>query len=764
MILRVEKIFHSYIAPTALRNCLEDHGELGSLLGLLQLLLRLAELGQVEGSNLLGLLDLLLVGLDLALQLAGQLRHAVLVLLVLTLGEGQLLGLALGPLEGLGGLTSAALGGGQLSLQLAQSVGQRVLASSKSGHMLLLSTELISQAGSVNHGLLGLLLGILGSHQHTVNLGLEGVDAGLQLALAGHVTAIDGLHVVDSSTGVSDVILQLSDGTVGSIKQSLALLHLTRQSGSFALRDANLLNNLGLGASLILESLDGLTKLSLVALDGLQTLRVGLVGMVQSNLKLVDLSLELLLDTESLTLGSLLSLNGGSKRLHGAGMVLPGVVELLLLLSHTSVNLLSDIGKLQLGAEDSVLLHLKSGLGLLQSTLELLLLLLQHAALFVQSVDGAAALTKLVEQILDLISQVLVLTLDNIQLLHRLLLGGLQAEQLRGVVASLILGGSNLSSKVSGLGLPLTQNLVKVLGALLSDQSSSMHSLVLHGDVIQVSSKSALGLLGIGNLGAEDINKLLILDNLGLQLVASSLKLLNAAHALSLQARLPQLDLSLGLGQSLERIRLAHGLILQLLPHVLKIGGHHLVLGEQRGSVLGLGIRQSLSVLQLGGDRDLGLVHVGNGILKLLNLPVKVLVLNLETLLGGLSLIESSGHLVKPSVGVHNGGLEQLALLVKLSLALDSILQIQTSITQVKLKTSLVLLRLDLAAIEAVNLLTKISHGVVVLHAESGQGSLLSNVELLKLSLQSSKLSLTLLVKLNLGGSVGTSLLQAGGD
>merc|ERR1719418_344194 len=194
---------------------LEDHGELGSLLGLLQLLLSLAELGQVEGSDLLSLLDLLLVGLDLALQLAGQLGHAVLVLLVLTLGKGQLLGLALSPLEGLGGLTSAALGGGQLSLQLADlalelghgglaslqssvlSIGQtslklsqRVFASSKSGHMLLLSTELISQAGSVNHGLLGLLLGILGSHQHTVHLSLEGVDAGLQLALAGHVAAI----------------------------------------------------------------------------------------------------------------------------------------------------------------------------------------------------------------------------------------------------------------------------------------------------------------------------------------------------------------------------------------------------------------------------------------------------------------------------------------------------------------------------------------------------------------------------------------------
>ena len=61
---------------------LEDHGELGSLLGLLQLLLRLAELGQVEGGDLLRLLDLLLVALHLVLQLVHQLLHPFMVLRV----------------------------------------------------------------------------------------------------------------------------------------------------------------------------------------------------------------------------------------------------------------------------------------------------------------------------------------------------------------------------------------------------------------------------------------------------------------------------------------------------------------------------------------------------------------------------------------------------------------------------------------------------------------------------------------------------------
>ena len=49
------------------------------------------ELGEVEGSDLLGLLDLLLVRLDLALQLVNQGLHPLVVLPVLVLLVGQLL-------------------------------------------------------------------------------------------------------------------------------------------------------------------------------------------------------------------------------------------------------------------------------------------------------------------------------------------------------------------------------------------------------------------------------------------------------------------------------------------------------------------------------------------------------------------------------------------------------------------------------------------------------------------------------------------------
>merc|ERR1719331_825813 len=157
------------------------------------------------------------------------------------------------------------------------------------------------------------------------------------------------------------------------------------------------------------------------------------------------------------------------------------------------------------------------------------------------------------------------------------------------------------------------KNLVEVLAPLLGDEGSSVHPLVLHGQVIELVVHPGLGLLSVGNLGGERVNQLLALDDLGLQLVAGGLKLFNAAHALSFKARLPQLDFSLGLGEGLQGVRLPHGLVLHLFSEVLKVGGHHLVLGQQRGTILALSIGQGFGVLQLGGDRDLTLVHVGNG-------------------------------------------------------------------------------------------------------------------------------------------------------
>merc|ERR1719474_195601 len=202
-----------------------------------------------------------------------------------------------------------------------------------------------------------------------------------------------------------------------------------------------------------------------------QALSIRLVSMIQSNFKLIDVTLKLLLDTQSLSLCSLFCFKRGTKRLHSTLVVLTGVVELLLLLSGSSINFLADLAELKLCSEDLVLLLLKSSLSFFQSGLELLFLLLKSSALFVKIMNGASTITKLVEQILDLISQVLVFTLDNVQLFKSLILSRLQSEQLRAVVATLILRGLNFSSNISCLGLPFSKNLVKVLTSLLSNKS-----------------------------------------------------------------------------------------------------------------------------------------------------------------------------------------------------------------------------------------------------------------------------------------------------
>merc|ERR1719481_2315288 len=112
--------------------------------------------------------------------------------------------------------------------------------------------------------------------------------------------------------------------------------------------------------------------------------------MVKSDLKLIDLSLKLLLDSETLSLGTLLRLKTCLHGVHCPSMVLAGVLELLFLLSNLAINLLLDLSKLKLGSEDLVLLSLKSGL-------ELLLLNLKATSLFVKLMDGASTITKLVK-------------------------------------------------------------------------------------------------------------------------------------------------------------------------------------------------------------------------------------------------------------------------------------------------------------------------------------------------------------------------------
>merc|ERR1711935_1217388 len=181
-------------------------------------------LGQVEGGDLLGLLNLLLVGLDLALELVNQSLHALMVLAVLISSECKLLDAPLrlaqvlvdiSKASGLGiklrfKLTDPGLhldhglpaslegrhlsvigaGGGVLALGL-----KKLLVLLQVHGELLLTAELIGQTGSIPHGAGSLFLGQTSLVSHLVQVTIELVELSLQLPLGSRDGLVDVAEV-----------------------------------------------------------------------------------------------------------------------------------------------------------------------------------------------------------------------------------------------------------------------------------------------------------------------------------------------------------------------------------------------------------------------------------------------------------------------------------------------------------------------------------------------------------------------------------------
>merc|ERR1719410_3324438 len=207
-------------------------------------------------------------------------------------------------------------------------------------------------------------------------------------------------------------------------------------------------------------------------------------------------------------------------------------------------------------------------------------------------------------------------------------------------------------------------------------------------------------------------------------------------------------------------------LVLLVNTHAEVLGLSHqvLVLGEESSAVPSLSVSETLGVLQLGGQGDLVLLQGSDGVLSLLNLAVEVLGLHLQLLLGAVGLVESAGELVKLLVGLDNHALGHLDVLLHVGAVAHGLLKARPGLGKVSLHTGLVLLRLGLVLVDGVDLLSQLSHAVVVLLSESGQSSLVTDVRLLQVGLELSQLALALLVQLNLESGVGAGLLQPGAD
>ena len=244
-------------------------------------------------------------------------RHAILVLVVFLLLELQLLDVALCLLEGLVSFRCPGLDASKFNLKLsdarfqfghgsATSLRSRVISFSQAvfklsnlglqralslillGRVFLLRTKFISKSGSINHGLLGFLFRILGLMEHVINLSMHGVDGRLKVTLLGIGLRVDGGHVIDRSPCFRKFQISLFLDAISRVQQSTALFKLTLKGIGFAISKSSLLSNLLSLTALLLIELLSVSQLTLIPLDGLVSLSICLVGMVQSNLKLID--------------------------------------------------------------------------------------------------------------------------------------------------------------------------------------------------------------------------------------------------------------------------------------------------------------------------------------------------------------------------------------------------------------------------------------------------------------------------------------------
>merc|ERR1719264_2125911 len=282
----------------------------GPLSSISNAVLGLAVLSQVEGSNLLGLFNLLLVRLDLALELVNQSLHPLMVLAVLILLVGQLLDPPLGLAHVLLGVALAPVLSIKLGLQLTDAgihLGHGLLSSLEGVglglintrlHVLhlgleelmlpfkllgevLLSAELISQPSGIDHGTLGLLLRQTGLAGHLIQVSSESSHLSIHLLLASLDRLVGAGLVREGFIAVSELLLHHAAGTVGLLQQGARLLQSVLVGVALAVsRDEGIMSLL-LGNLLSLKPRLGVP----------QSFSVGSIGMLQAAVKIKHISL-----------------------------------------------------------------------------------------------------------------------------------------------------------------------------------------------------------------------------------------------------------------------------------------------------------------------------------------------------------------------------------------------------------------------------------------------------------------------------------------
>merc|ERR1719447_678686 len=428
--------------------------------------------------------------------------------------------------------------------------------------------------------------------------------------------------------------------------------------------------------------------------------------------------------------------------------------------SRVALDLLSDLGELQLGAEHLVLLLLEGGLGLLQGGLQLQLLGLQTLADFVNLVDGATSLGDLVHDVLDLVGEGLVLATDLIQLEHRLLVGRLDLEQVGGGVAGLLLADVQVVGQGVDLLLPLADDLVELLGLPLHGGVEHLSLVQRVGGLVQLGLQLALGFVHLVQLGLQVLDGALGLGEPGHQLHLGHLQLLGLGHGLGLVLGAPHGGIALGLGHLAQDVVPGGGLLVQGLLGAVNLVLQVAELAQEDGPLAGLVVGQGLDLGQLAGQRALDLhQHVEVGV-EVTDHAEQVGVLGRQLPLAGLKVAQGEVALGNLLVEVVEAGEQVPVGLVGRGLGAHDLVGGGPGVGGLVDDLGLVLVDLGLHLLELVDLLGHLLDGVLVLSLQGAKDGLLLNVGLLNVLAELGHLGLPLLVELDLGVGGTASLIQ----
>merc|ERR1719491_1395767 len=155
--------------------------------------------------------------------------------------------------------------------------------------MVLLTSQLIGQTGCIHHGLLGFFFRVFSLMYHVINLSLCGMNSSFHSPFVRVGLGVDVSHVIDGTSCITKFHVSLLFASICGIKQSPSFLQLTGQSIGTPVSKSSFFRKLLPMTAFLFKGLFNIPKLGLIPFDGLMCLSIGLITVVQGNLKFVDI-------------------------------------------------------------------------------------------------------------------------------------------------------------------------------------------------------------------------------------------------------------------------------------------------------------------------------------------------------------------------------------------------------------------------------------------------------------------------------------------